>query len=435
MRPKIEGTCGHYKPNSIAVSVTVPPLADQYRLQNLSVQVWRENEEEPQPQTVSVHLRGGDVTIRNLSPLTTYEAKAIASYPNATVSSNTIEIKTSSDPYCKNVQILLGIFLALLFLGCLVAFSTFLIVFQPIHVPGATKLGIRGDTIVVSDINSFGLASVTITECLEEGDDPQSLMASLVKKRDIITYEMNDTASINRTILPYPVRVNLLEADYGIYLLQESFIAVNICLSSSWESSVTVLAFLFNNSDNYQKFLANETDGIHSSLYYSPLQVGSSSQPICTWVNYSVAAPAYYYLALGEYTLGNLTYSTNLYLHEVYLNFTDYEHSKQYCSSVSELQPCSFKLYESLKREEYILLTYVDFSEVPESHSTHVCAVFNKNHVFFVIIPAAFGAPSAVILIALIILSVYSCRKCTRTSKCCHNQYELLQLEADSVVR
>ena len=287
------------------------------------------------------------------------------------------------------------------------------------EIPAVTKLGIQGDTIVVSDFNSFDLASVTITECPEEGDDPQSPMVSLVKKRDIITYETNDTAFINRTTLPYPVRVNLLEDEYGIYLLRESFVAVNICLSSSWESCVTVLAFQFNNSHNYQKYLANETDGIHSSLYYRPLQVGSSSQPICTWVNYSVAAPAYYYLALGEYTLGNLTYSTNLYLQEVYLKFTDYEDSKQYCSSVTESQPCSFKL---LEQEEYTLLAYICFQDEPDSPSTHVCVTFNTNPIF-VIIPAVLGAFSAVILIVLIVLSVFSCIKCIYTSMHSQAQY------------
>ena len=425
MRPEIEEVCEHYKPNSIAVSVSAPPLGNQYHLQNLSVQVWQENEEEPHPPPVPVDLRGGDVTISKLLPSTPYLAKAIATYPSTTIASDTIRIKTSSYPYCKYVRILLCLVLALLLIGSLVSLSVFLIHFKPGHVPAITKLGVQGDTIVVSDFNSFDLTSVTITECPEEGDDPQSLMVSLVKKRDVITYETNDTAFINRTTLPYPVRVNLLEDEYGIYLLRESFVAVNICLSSSWESSVTVLAFVFNNSDNYQKFLANETVGIHSSLYYSPLQVGSSSQPICTWVNYSVAAPAYYYLALGEYTLGNLTYSTNLYLHEVYLKFTDYEDSKRYCSSVTESQPCSFKLLANLEQEEYTLLAYICFQDEPDSPSTHVCVTFDTNPIF-VIIPAVLGAFSAVILIVLIVLSVFSCIKCISTST--HSQAQYRQI-------
>ena len=90
MRPEIEEVCEHYKPNSIAVSVSAPPLGNQYHLQNLSVQVWQENEEEPHPPPVPVDLRGGDVTISKLSPSTPYLAKAIATYPSTTIASDTI---------------------------------------------------------------------------------------------------------------------------------------------------------------------------------------------------------------------------------------------------------------------------------------------------------------------------------------------------------
>ena len=281
----------------------------------------------------------------------------------------------------------------------------FLIHFGPGHVPDTKKLGIQEDTIILSDFTSHGLTSLTVTECLEEDDDPQSLMVSLVKNRDIKKYGKNDTGTFNKTLPSAAARVDLLD-EYGIYLLQESLLAVNICLSSSWESSVTVLAFVFNNSDNHQNFIDNKTDGIHSSLYNRHLQVGSSSQPICTWVNYSVAAPAYYYLALAKYTLGNLTYSYNWYLYEVYLNFTDYEDSKHYCRSVSESDPCMFKL-KYLEQEKYILLAYIAFLDEPDSTSTHVCASFNTNHKI-VIIPAAFGLIICAAICALYFVIIWN---------------------------
>ena len=390
--------------NSITVSVTAPPQAGKYHLKNLSAMLWRANEGELQSQTIEVDRdqREETATFRKLSPSTTYVAKAIATYPNIVVSSGPTEITTLSVPYSR---ILFWVFMVLLFLGSIIALLIFLIIFQRVHVPAVSKLGLEGDTIVASDFNSLGLASVTITECPEEGDDPRTLKATLVKKSDIINYTMNYT---NTTSDSPAGRVSILE---DVYFLQESSIAVNICLSSPLESSrsVPVLAFVFDSSDDNQKFLLNETDGMHSSLYNKVLQVGTTSKPICTWVNYSVASPAYYYLSLGEYALGKLAYSADLYLHEKYLNFSDYEASEQYCSAVSEMQPCRLELHESLKREEYFLVTYICSRSQWFSPSTHVCARFKNNFYLKVIVPTTLGAISLIALVVSVVL--YKCVK------------------------
>ena len=410
------------KHNSVTVSVTVPPRADNYHLENLSAKLWRENEGELQSQTVQMDQRGGSVTFRKLSSSTMYVAKAFASYPNKVVSSDPIQITTLSVPYCK---IFFSLLMALLFLGFLVSL-TFFVLFQQVHVPAVTKLGLQGDTIVVSDFNSFGLASVTITECPEEGDDPHTLKAALVKKSDIIKYVENYPGTINGSATS---RVSLLDDEY---FLQGSRMAFNICLSSPYSplvssSSVSVFAFVFDNSDDNQKFLLNETDGIYSSRYHKALQVGSTSQPICTWVNYSIASPAYYYLALDEYTLGTLAFSADLHLHEIYLNFSDYEGSEQYCSSVSEKQPCTFELYKSLKWKEYILLTYVCSRPEWFSPSTHACATFENNFYLEVIVPATLGSVS-VSLIALFVGTalLYKCVK----RRVLHNSHEYVLLRS-----
>ena len=390
---------------SITVSVTTPPQADKYHLESLSAKLWRKkdeelwraNEGELQSQTIGMDQREESVTFRKLSSSTTYVAKAIATYSNKVVSSDPIQIATSSVPYCK---ILFSLLMVLLILGFSVSL-TFFVLFQRVHVPAVTKLGLEGDTIVASDFNSFGLASVTITECLEAGDDPHTLKAALVKKSDIIIYMGNYTGTINSSAAG---RVSLLEDEY---FLQGSSMAVNICLSSQYSPlessrSVPVFAFVFDSSDDNYKFLLNETDGIHSSLYHKALQVGTTSKPICTWVNYSAASPAYYYLALGEYALGKLAYSADLYLHEKYLNFSDYEGSERYCSSVSELQPCTLGLHKRVERKDYFLVTYIRSRPPSFSPSTHVCAKFEKNFYLVVIVPATLGIVS-VSLVALIV--------------------------------
>ena len=409
--PEIDGEFQKPTCNSITVSVTAPLQADKYHLENFSAKLWRKkdeelwraNEGELQSQTIGMDQREESVTFRKLSSSATYVAKAIATYPNKIVSSDPIQITTSSVPYCK---ILFSFLMVLLILGFSVSL-TFFILFKRVHVPTVTKLGLEGDTLVASDFNSFGLASVTITECPEAGDDPHSLKAALVKESDIIKYTINYTGTINSSAA---CRVSLFEDEY---FLQGSSMAVNICLSSPLESSrsVPVFAFVFDSSEDNQKFLLNETDGIHSSLYSKVLQVGTTSKPICTWVNYSVASPAYYYFALGEYALGNLAYSADLYLHETYLNFSDYEASEQYCSSVSEMQPCILKLRESLKRKEYILVTYICSRPQWFSPSTHACAKFEKNFYLVVIVPATLGTVSLSLVALVVSVVLYKCVK------------------------
>ena len=399
--------------DSVTVSVTAPPQAEKYHLDNLELSVklwrktkeelWQENKGELQSQTVQVNQRGKSVTFRKLSSSTTYVAKAIATDPHKVVSSDTRQIATLGAPYCKMFRkIFFPLFMALLILGFSVSL-TFFILFQQVHIPAVTKFGVQGDTIVVSDFNSFGLTSVTITECPEEGDDPHTLKTALVKISDVIKYSVNYTNATNGSATS---RVNLLEDEY---FLQESRMAFNICLSSPYSPlessrSVSVFAFVFDSSDDNQKFLMNETDGIHSSRYHKALQVGSTSQPICTWVNYSIASPAYYYLSLGEYSLGTLEYSADLHLHEIFLNFSDYEGSEQYCSSVPEMQPCIFKLHDRLKKQVYILVTYICIRPSEFSPSTHVCTNYTKPSVIVDIVRASLGIAFVLLLAAFVVL-------------------------------
>ena len=415
---------------SVTVSVTAPSQAEKYHLENLFAKIWRKTKEELwqknkgelQSQTVGMEQRGGSVTFHKLSSSTTYVAKAFASYPNKVVSSDPIQITTSSIPYCK---IFFSLLVALLILGFLVSL-TFFTLFQQVHVPAVTKLGLQGDTIVVSDFNSFSLASVTITECPEEGDDPHNLEAALVKKSDLIKYTANYTGTTNGSAAS---RVSLLEDEY---FLQESHIAVNICLSSAYSplessSSVSVFAFVFDSSDDNQKFLLNDIDGFHSSLYHKALPLGSISQPNCIWVNYSIASSAYYYLSLGEYTLGTLAYSADLHLHEVYLNFSDYEGSDHYCSSVSEKQPCTFELHDSLKRKEYILLSYICSRPEWFSPSTHACTKYKNNLYLKVIVPATLGTVTIVSLLAFVLGTLlYKCVK----KRVLHRSHEYVLLRS-----
>ena len=391
--PKI-GHSESQPPSSVTVSVTAPPQAEKYHLENLSAELRRASDGKLQSK---MDQRGKTITFRKLSSSTTYVAKAIATYPNKQVLSDPIQITTSSVPYFKTMCSLL---IALLMLSLLVTALTFLILFQPVHVPAVTKYGLQGDTIVVSDFNSFGSASVTITECPEEGDDPRTLKAALVKKSNIIKYTANYTGTINGSATS---RVSLLEDEY---FLQDSFMAVSICLSSQYSpsgSSGSVVAFVFDSLDENQKFLLNETNGIDSSRYHKALQVGSTSRPICTWVNYTVASPAYYYLALDEYMLGTLAFSADLLLHEIYLNFSDYEDSEQHCSSVSEMQPCTFELHDSLKRKEYVLVSYICSRPEWFSPSTHACTKYKSNFYLKVIVPAALGTVTITSLLAFVL--------------------------------
>ena len=388
---------------SVTVSVTAPPQAEKYHLENLSAELRRASDGKLQ---TKMDQRGKTVTFRKLSSSTTYVAKAIATYPNGQVLSDPKPVKTSNIPKCK---IMCYLSTALLILSLLVPVVTFLKLFPPQYVPAATKLGLQNDTIVALDFASRGLGSVTITECPQEGDDPHTLKAALVKKSDIIKYTANYTGTINGSATS---RVNLLEDEY---FLQESRMAFNICLSSPYSplessSSVSVSAFVFDSSYDNQKFLRNKTDGFHSSLYYKALPVGSISQPNCTWVNYSIASPAYYYLSLDEYTLGTLTYSADLHLHEIYLNFSDYEGSEQYCRSVPEMQPCTFELSKGQERKEYFVVTYI--SVLPEwfSPSTHACTKY-RNSAVVVIVPAAFGTLFLLLSFVVIVIKLYKYAK------------------------
>ena len=424
--------------DSVTVSVTAPPQAEKYHLENLSAKLWRKNEEELwqsnegelQSQTVQMDQGKESITFRKLSSSTAYVVKAIATYrPNMyKVVSSDLEMTTLKFPYCKILLRILAFLFFVFSIAFIIALSPFLIRFQAIHVPSTPKPGLQGDTIVVSDFNSFSLTSVTITECPEEGDDPHTLKAALVKISDVIKHMANCTGTINSSAASR-VSCSLLEDEY---FLQESFMEFNICLSSPYSalersSSVSVLAFLFDSSYDNQKFLLGETDGIRSSVYYTALQVGSTSRPICTWVYYTVASPAYYYLSLGEYSLGTLAYSADLLLHEMYLNFTDYEGSEHYCSSVSEMQPCTFEFHNSLKQNDYILMTYVCSRPEWFSLSTHACAKFKKNFSLEVIVPATLGIGTILGIMFASIVTVVLC-KCPKKHVRNASSEELLQL-------
>ena len=295
--------------------------------------------------------------------------------------------------FCSIVSLITSIVITLVALILLIWFIL-------VDEPADPKLGLEGDTIVVSDFKSFGLASVTITDCAKTGDNTHPLKAALVKKSNVIRHMMNNTGTMKGSVA-HRVSLNLCEDKY---FLQDSFMSANICLSSQYsplESSraVTVFTFVFDSLDDNANFLANKTDGNRSALYSKALQVGTTSKPICTWVNYSVPSPAYYYLALGEYPLGTLTYSADLYQHVMYLNFSDYKASEQRCSSVSEMQP--YELHKPLKHKEYFLVSYICSSVPPASLSTHVCAKFKKQLRCLIILIAVFGA-FAVFVVAII---------------------------------
>ena len=415
MTPKIDlSESQKAKRKSITVSVTAPPKADDYHLLHLSAEIRQANNMECQPRSIPVDRRGETATFRNLSSSTTYEAKAIATYPSKVVPSDPIQSTTAKIPYCKYLLgVLIFVITVLLLVGFVVSLY-YLHLFQSVHAPPAvTKFGQQRDTIVVSDFDSRGLASVNITECPEEGDDPHTLKAALVKKNDVIKYMKNYTGTINGSAAD---RVSLLEDEH---FLQESHMAVNVCLSSPYSplessSSFSVFAFVFDSSEDNQNFLLNESDGFNSSVYYTALPVGSTSQPICTWVNYSIASPAYYYLSLGEYTLGALAFSADLHLHEIYLNITDYEGSEHYCSSVSEMQPCRFKLRDSLKRKEYVLVSYICSRPEWFSPSTHVCAKYTLTNfsVKVRIVKGTLGATSVLLIAVLVVLVSFLLYKC-----------------------
>ena len=390
---------------SVTVSVTAPSQAEKYHLENLSAELRQASDGKLQSK---MDQRGKTITFRKLSSSTTYAAKAIATYPNKQVSSDPIRVKTSTIPWCK---IMCYLFMALLILSLLVPVVTFLKLFPPQYVPAATMLGLQGDTIVALDFASRGLGSVTITECPQEGDDPHTLKAALLKKSDIIKYMVNYTGTTNGSATS---RVSLLEDEY---FLQDSFMAVNICLSSPYSplvssSSVSVFAFVFDSSDDNKNFLLNKTDGFHSSLYHEALPVGSTSKPICTWVNYSIAISAYYYLSLSDYTLGTLTYSADLHLHEIYLNFSDYEGSEQYCSSVSEMQPCIFEICKGQERKEYnIVVTYIRVFPEWFTSSTHACTKYSHSAVVF-IVPVTLGTLFVLLITPFVVTVVIKLYKC-----------------------
>ena len=409
--------------DSVTVSVTAPPQAEKYHLENLSAKLWRKNEEELwqsnegelQSQTIQMDQGKESITFRKLSSSTAYVVKAIATYrPNMyKVVSSDLEMTTLKFPYCKILLRILAFLFFVFSIAFIIALLPFLIRFQPIHVSSTPKPGLQGDTIVVSEFNSFGLASVNITGCPEKGDNSHTLKAALVRKSDVVTYMANNTDTINGSST---WRVKLL---YDIYFLQDSVMAVNICLSSQYSpsgSSGSVVAFVFDSLDENKKFLQNKTNGIDSSRYHKALQVGSTSRPICTWVNYTVASPAYYYLSLGEYTLETLAFSADLHLHEIYLNFSDYEGSEQYCSSVSEKQPCTFELHDSLKQKEYVLVSYICSRPEWFSPSTHACAKFKKNFSLEVIVPVTLGIGTILCIMFTSVVTVVLC-KCTQTPK------------------
>ena len=405
------------KPTSATVTVSGPDQGGKYSLESLSVQLQEEGSQ-TQPKSKNLDdLKGGHATFSNLSPSTEYIATATATYPNNTrVDSDPKYFSTSSYPWYKTKRNILCFIMFLLSIAIVGTFLIFLIRFQIIDVPAVSKRGIAGDTIVVSDFNSFGLASFNVTECPGHGDYPHPLRTSLVLKGNIVKHVMNDTYTTNRTTMFNPPRMNVLQDEY---LIDGSLIEVDICLSSRKQQTATVMAYIFNNLDNNDEFLSNQTDG-NSSLYSWTLPVGSASQAICTPVNYSVPDPAYYYLVLSEYTQGNLTYSYDVQLNVVYLNISDYGESEYRCNSSPEILSCSAKFNESnsLKGKEYILVTYINplYETLPPD--THVCASFKKSKLFTIIIPTILGLLSLLPVLIIIIIIIHFC---------CYKRYPVLR--------
>ena len=405
------------KPTSATVTVSGPNQGNKYSLESLSVQLQEEGSQTPPISMNLDDLKGGPATFANLSPSTEYIATATATYPNNTrVNSNPKYFSTSNCPWYKSKIIILCFITFLLSIAIVGTFLIFLILFQNIDVPAVSKRGISGDTIVVSDFNSFGLASFNVTECPGHGDYPHPLSTSLVLKGNIVKHVMNDTYTTNRTTMFNPPRMNILQDEY---LIDGSLIEVDICLSSPKQQTATVMAYIFNNLDNNDEFLSNQSDG-NSSSYSWTLPVGSASQAICTPVNYSVPDPAYYYLVLSEYAQGNLTYSYNVQLNVVYINISDYEESEYRCNSLPEILSCSAEFNESnsLKGKDYIMVTYINpvYETLPPD--THVCASFKKNKLFTITIPAILGPLSLlpiIIIIIVIIIHFYRHKMYRRT--------------------
>ena len=152
MKPQVQTDIILRKPTSATVTVIAPNQGDKYSLQSLSVQLQEEGVQVNQTPSISVNvdLKGGPVTIPNLSPLTKYIATATATYPNnARVDSDPKDCSTSNYPWYKSRRTILCFIMFLLFVAIAATCLTFRIRFHKINVPAVSKRGIAGDTIVV----------------------------------------------------------------------------------------------------------------------------------------------------------------------------------------------------------------------------------------------------------------------------------------------
>ena len=266
-----------------------------------------------------------------------------------------------NSPFC-TIYVLGGLFIAAC-LGCLI---TLCVVESRVL---KTQLGIAGDVIIAGEAESWLNSGWHVKECLKSGDYYKINALYVAQESDLIMHNYTDTYQSRELFQSRQSRETGMINTPGIYLLKGSIIDYTICIATDTFSEKEGKLYVFDNRDDFWKYLDESDDGEQTSVYMRDLPIGVNNHSICTQITFSVPKASYHYVTAK--TPGNVLYNFTAIIHAFYLNSSDYE---QHCQ-VSGSESCDVEFQSSFTDAKYVLLAYIHpiLPYAPEPLSTHLC--------------------------------------------------------------
>lgn len=227
-------------------------------------------------------------------------------------------------------------------------------------------LGHRNDTILLlGGVSSFRTSKVTVSQCLNRGDDYHNVSIFLRNSKDTVLEPDSSFVEFPLHYQNTPSHKSGIQ-DY-LYLLENSNFTYWMCLASTTSYDQGVTYFLFRGESNYRKYVNDPTCGEQCSLLSVPFVAEKNNRTNCKKIQYTVSQADYYFMVVRS--PANISYSYNFTLRKIAY---DTGNARRVCS-ISDSGSCEFALPGISNK--YDILAYIQPQTlVEESITTHLCA-------------------------------------------------------------
>ena len=258
--------------------------------------------------------------------------------------------------------------LCVFFVAVLLVGGTYtLVTYKPPTSETTEVIAHKHDTILLkSNLDSFSNLNVSISQCIQRGDDYHDSTIYLINTNDV-------------KLMNVPVQfVSPLLGGYGstykagihdyLYLLRGSKFQYRVCMGSTTLEEQSATYFLFDGITNYWNYANDQDNGDKYSILSKIVRAGGNNDTICTEIEYTITHNSYYFMMM--HTPGNVLYHYNFTLDKVAYDTTN---ETKLCV-VSDYNSCEIPVRGcDFRHVKYDILAYIHPVALENSVITHIC--------------------------------------------------------------